>query len=355
MIRTGYSFRVAVGKLDDVMSRLVECEYPAAPICDRASMFGFVRWSKLSKKNNQKPVFGVELGVCDSLNAKKPIIDYWTFIAKDSLVPINKLFELATSQFHYEPLITYQQALDCDAFKIVGYRSNLDLVNPSDDLYVGLSPSVSKGYFNRAKEKGFRFLARSDNKFPRKDDKAFYEVVCGRGASVQTYDQHIQTKEEWMKSVGRVANVIECAKAIENRDTVLYISCASLKKGSMYIPEKPKTIRQMCIEGAERLKCDLSDPVYSARFEHELKMIEEKKFEDYFYIIADICQWARARMLVGPARGSSCGSLVCYLLGITLVDPIPYGLIFERFIDINRGGWRYNNFGKGFNDVPFSE
>jgi DNA polymerase III alpha subunit len=44
-------------------------------------------------------------------------------------------------------------------------------------------------------------------------------------------------------------------------------------------------------------------------------------------------------MIVGPARGSSAGSLVCYLTGITTVDPLKHGLIFERFIDLNRGGW----------------
>jgi DNA-directed DNA polymerase III PolC len=68
----------------------------------------------------------------------------------------------------------------------------------------------------------------------------------------------------------------------------------------------------------------------------ELDLIKAKNFEDYFYLVGDICQWARQHMAVGPARGSSSGSLVCYLLEITTVDPIPFGLIFERFIDLNR-------------------
>jgi len=67
-----------------------------------------------------------------------------------------------------------------------------------------------------------------------------------------------------------------------------------------------------------------------------LELIKQKKFEDYFYVIADLVNYAKKHMLVGPARGSSCGSLVCYLLGITDIDPIPYDLLFERFIDINR-------------------
>ena len=80
----------------------------------------------------------------------------------------------------------------------------------------------------------------------------------------------------------------------------------------------------------------MTDEVYSARLERELKLIAEKEFEDYFYIIADVMHWARQQMICGPARGSSCGSLVCYLLEITTIDPIKYDLLFERFIDITR-------------------
>jgi DNA-directed DNA polymerase III PolC len=80
----------------------------------------------------------------------------------------------------------------------------------------------------------------------------------------------------------------------------------------------------------------LKDPVYAARLDRELELIHDKGFEDYFYLVWDLVQYAKSEMLVGPARGSSCGSLVCYLLRITEIDPIPYGLLFERFIDVNR-------------------
>lgn len=75
---------------------------------------------------------------------------------------------------------------------------------------------------------------------------------------------------------------------------------------------------------------------YQARLEREMTLIKEKEFESYFLVVADLVQWAKERMLVGPGRGSSAGSLVCYLLRITEVDPIKNGLLFERFIDVNR-------------------
>ena len=336
-IRTGYSFRAATGKIEAVMDRLKACKYSAAPITDRASCFGWVRWAKLAKKAGLKPVFGLELGVTDSLNAKKVTLDYWTFIAKDSLVPLHELFELATTQFRYEPLITYEQAQEAQGlFKIVGHRSKLELVKPDPDLFIVLAPSCAKGYITKALAADHQLIACSDNKYTLKEDKTMYEVIVGRGASVQTYDQHIQTYSEWLESIGDKTSEDACAVAVMNRERVLKGSTADLKKSTLLQPKKPQTLRAMCEEGARLLKCDLTNPVYAARLEKELRLIDEKKFEDYFYIIADLVQWARARMIVGPARGSSCGSLVCYLLRITTVDPIPYALIFERFIDINR-------------------
>jgi DNA polymerase III alpha subunit len=337
-VRTGYSFRTAAGMIEDVMARLKECEYPAAPITDRASTFGWAKWSKLSKKSGLKPVFGVELAVTESIHAKKPAVDYWTFVAGDSVTEINRLVELATQQFRYEPLLTYEQAAAASGVtKIIGHRSLLQNVKPDESIYVALSPSVSRGYIRSATNAGFQLIGCSDNKYVRASDKGFYEIVCGRNASIQTYDQHIQTAEEWALSVERLGlGDNSLADAWGRATAILSGSTATLKMAELLKPERPATLREMCERSAVELGCDLSDPVYSARLERELTLIAEKEFEDYFYIVQDICNFARSKMIVGPARGSSCGSLVCYLLGITTIDPIPYGLIFERFIDINR-------------------
>lgn len=75
---------------------------------------------------------------------------------------------------------------------------------------------------------------------------------------------------------------------------------------------------------------------YEQRLQRELGLIEEKQFASYFLVVGDLVRWAKRRMLVGPGRGSSAGSLVCFLLQITEVDPLPAQLLFERFIDVNR-------------------
>ena len=343
IVRTGYSFRKAAGDIDEVISRLVETGATHAAICDTASTFGFLRWQKAAIKAGMTPVFGIELAVSDDRQAKKPSSDAWRFIAKETVQPINILANLATGQFRYQPLLSVRQAYDADCFKIVGpnpyWMSNhdFDFVKPNDDTFMSLGPSSSKYVVHKALDAGWNFIAVSDNRFPRKEDAGFYEVLCGRNANMQTYDQHIQSFEEWVESVAHLNLPAEVLKSADDNLTyVMKSSTATLQKASLPKVDWPKTLRQLCEEGAKKLNCDLTDPVYKERLDRELEMISSKGFDDYIQIIADIMVFARARMRCGPGRGSSAGSLVCYLTGITTVDPIFHDTIFERFIDVTR-------------------
>lgn len=336
-IRTGYSFRTAFGHIDDVLSRLKEIGEDVAPITDRVSTFGFVKWTKAAEKLKLRPIYGVELPVAIEIGAKRPTVDMWTFIALTSLRPLHDLIYLATQQSNREAVLSYEQALAAKGLiKIAGERAQLDQMKPQKDLFIALSPSSPKGLISEALKRKFTLIASSDNYYPRKEDKELYRVALGRRANTQTYSMHILDQREWARECARLAPASSLEAAWKAKEWVALHSRATLQKATLLRPEKPKTLREMCIEGAKRTKTNLKDKVYRERLDKELALIEEKKFEDYFYIIADLIGWAKKRMLVGPARGSSCGSLVCYLLDITAIDPIPNGLIFERFIDINR-------------------
>jgi DNA polymerase-3 subunit alpha len=92
---------------------------------------------------------------------------------------------------------------------------------------------------------------------------------------------------------------------------------------------------QASIARMKELNLD-QDENYRKRFMHEMKLIKEKGFASYFLIMRDIITKAKEQMLVGPGRGSAAGSLVCYLTGLTDLDPIKHGLLFERFINPSR-------------------
>lgn len=336
-IRTGFSFRVAVGHLPDVIARLQELKWKTAPISDFISTFGFNKWTKLAKKAGLRPIYGIELPVATpTVGDERSVSDRWTFFAKKDLRSLHNLLSLATTNCDGEPSLTYQQALAFDGIKIAGSTCQLEQVKAAKDLYIGLSPSTPKGLFTVAKKRGFKFLAVSDNVYTKKDDKEFYRITLGKRSNTQTYPQHILSDLEWREAVKYLVNETEQAAALKNRDAAMKLCVATMKHATMLVPEKPKTLRQMCIEGAKRTNTDLKNKVYKARLDEELKLIADKKFEDYFYIIADMVNWAKQHMIVGPGRGSSGGSLVCYLLNITSIDPIPYGLLFARFLDPTR-------------------
>jgi DNA polymerase III alpha subunit len=332
-VRTGYSFKTAVGRLDEVADRIKEFGWRAAPISDRLSTFGFVNWTKECEKRGLRPVYGVELPVCLEVGIKKPVVDYWTFFAIKELRHLNEAVERAT----LSKGLTYEEAQALPGLiKMTGERTIIDKVRKgAKDLFVSLSPSTPRGLYNAAAKKGLQFIASSDNVYPGVGDLEFYRVALGLRASIQTYPQSLLGDDDLRAAIGW-AGKDAVSRAIKNRDKAMDRCVAVLGRATLLHPDTNRTLRELCEEGAARVGCDLSDATYAERLDRELELIAEKKFEDYFFIIADLMQWSRQHMVVGPARGSSCGSLVCYLLGITSVDPIPYKLIFERFIDSTR-------------------
>lgn len=332
-IRTGYSFKHAVGHVSEVIDRLAEMGWRDAPICDRSSTYGFVRWTKAAKDKGLRPVYGCELPVVKEFGEKKPIVDWWGFFARDRLRDLHEAVALSTKNGG----LSYEQAQALPGLiRVTGERVILDrLRKKTKDLYVGLAPSTPVGLYREAERRGFRLLATNDNVYTRAGDAEFYRITLGFRASTQTYPQSILDDDE-LRAALRHVDDKAWRLAVKNRDAALRACSARLERAELLSPEKEKTLRELCLEGAARLGVDLKSNVYADRLEKELRLIAEKKFEDYFHIISDLMLWSRKRMMVGPARGSSCGSLVCYLLGITSVDPIPFDLVFERFIDTTR-------------------
>lgn len=126
-------------------------------------------------------------------------------------------------------------------------------------------------------------------------------------------------------------NTLEIADAIGDYD---YVENLDLLP---HVADNPDTtLRGAVFDGLDRR--GLSDNQdYVKRAEHELEIIADKNFSTYFLVVQDIVDWCKqSDILVGPGRGSAAGSLVCYALGITQVDPLEYGLLFSRFVDPER-------------------
>ncbi len=325
-VRTEYSFRTAFGYAERVVKLFGDA--PVA-ITDRSGTWGHVAWAKAAAR----PVFGVELAVVDDLSNGKSRICWCTFIARnnDGLRELYALVSQASRNFYYVPRLDYSALKTSkNLAAIVGEYPLWNRV-PRGAFCV-LSPASLADTPERAKKAGIKLLACANPFYPTPDDRPAYEIAVGRGGERNPWPMHLISEEEWRLIWAEHEDAIERSKE-------LLAGCkAELPVGRMVKFNSKKTLRQLCEAAAKGRGIDLRKKVYRERLDRELKLIADKQFEDYFFVISDMLLWAKERMLVGPARGSSCGSLVCYLLSIIEVDPIPYGLLFERFIDVNRKG-----------------
>lgn len=335
-VRTEYSFRKAFGPVDSVVN---VCQGDAVGMCDTGT-WGHVSFSKACKAAGKKAVLGVEIPVVeDATDRSRQPANTMSFIAKNNY-GLEEIYSLVTKStdrdhFYYHPRLSYS-----DLFDISGNVIILSGTHPiwgmlplarKHDLYIELNPMSSRKALEFAESKGFKTVATSDNYYTLVTDKKAYEVLVGRDRTDRTTAMHILNEWEWKDAVPWAPQ-----SAIDNTYEIAGLCETDLPVAKMVSFNSKKTLEELCREGADKLGIDLSDEVYDARLERELKMIADKKFEDYFFVIADMISYAKQHMLVGPARGSSAGSLVCYLTGITDIDPIKHDLLFERFIDVTR-------------------
>ena len=160
-----------------------------------------------------------------------------------------------------------------------------------------------------------------------------------RRISFQDYNLFIQTRSEIEADFNKAGisrtdiyeNTMEIADKVGEYDFHSGLDLLPVPK-----TDADERLRELTEKGLERLQ-KASDPIYRERLEEELGVIASKNFASYFLVVADMINWAKENDIkVGPGRGSAAGSLVCYSLGITEVDPIEYDLLFFRFINPER-------------------
>ena len=200
-------------------------------------------------------------------------------------------------------------------------------------------------------------VATNDVRFLSDGEFEAHEVrVCIRSQErVNDPDRaRVYSKEQHLRSESTMREVFkDYPQAIENTEQIALRCNCRLELGKTLLPAYPTPagesmddyLDRRAGEGLarrlERLEASGQrageDSAYRARLEHELGVIHKTGFSGYFVIVADFVQWARDNDIpVGPGRGSGAGSLVAYALGITGLDPLRYGLLFERFLNSDR-------------------
>jgi len=331
-LKTGFTFKNVYGHLDETLKYGIEEK--AIGIADIGNTFSHPLIEKKCKALEIKPIYSVRLTVVENASDKvKPRGQFgyeYIFIAKnyEGLKEIYQLVKKYYDNFYYRGNISLK-----DVFNL---SENVFVIaeNFEDDQridFISLTTTTPKMFrlFD-----GIPKIAIINNYYPKPLDHDVYELFTSpRNNCNQTYPQHILSTKEWIQI--HKANP-EWKDAIKNTHEVSSACSVQLKKAPMIKYKGKETVRFLCKVGAKKKGINLEDEIYKERYERELELIEGRDFQDYFLVVANMISKAKKTMLVGPSRGSSAGSLVCFLMGITEVDPIKYDLLFERFIDINR-------------------
>jgi DNA polymerase III alpha subunit len=329
-LRSEFSFRRCFGHLE----KLVQDSSTAIGVADSNNTFGHVRLQSACQEAGIKPLFGVRLMVTPPRKEKEKA---WgpecIFIARNEagLKEIYDLVSLAYMNFYYHPYVTYRDvAVRCNNTIMISH-----IVIPGTD-YLALNHLTPMISIEKAHELNIPHVATNHNHYPEPTDRDVYELLVGdRFRDTQTYPQHILDEEQWKFNFRHLSDSYLNDAILRTDDIASSCEHFSLPVAKRVRYEGHETLENLCAVGAKRRGVIMNE-TYTDRLEHELKLIHEKDYADYFLIVAEMVSVAKETMLVGPSRGSSAGSLVSFLVGITEVDPIKYGLLFERFIDVNR-------------------
>jgi DNA polymerase-3 subunit alpha len=386
-LHTEYSFLDGAVRMKELMKKTKELGMPAVAITDHGNLHGAIEFYQEATKANLKPIIGCEAYMApgamkDRPNNQRDAAYHFTLLAKDDTGYRNlvKMISIAhLDGFHYKPRID-KELLAKHSAGLIGLsgclKGEINMAIQSDNL-AKARQSVAEfrdilgpeNFFlelhdhgieaqhkcnqvlpRLAQEFGLGLVAANDVHFLERSHHETHDVmVCiGTGRMVHDERRMRYTPELYFKSADEMRALFpDHPEAITNTLEIADRINLQLEFGVSKYPEYPtpdgKTreayLRELCYKGlhdrfGERAGTD-TDLI--KRLDYEVDILEKAGFVSYFLIVWDFIHYAKQRGIpVGPGRGSAAGSLVAYVLGITDIDPLQFGLIFERFLNPER-------------------
>ena len=327
-VKTSYSILSSINRIDKLTEKASKMGYFSLAITDTNNMFGVYEFYLSCKKNNIKPIIGIEIVsnndrfilLCKNNDGYNNLIKLATIISERS-IQINDLNEYKDNLILIIPYETY----------------NENIVSVYDDYFIGYSKIEDKNKLDGKHVfiSDVSYIDKDDYKYLDylimiRDDKRLGEVPLG------TYkDKHLLSLDEF--------DMVTDNEVISNMKYIVDSCNVTLEYQKGLLPIYDKNIdayeflKNLCYKGINRRLNSNVTEEYKTRLDYELDVINKMGFCDYFLVVWDYVKYAKFNnILVGPGRGSAAGSLVSYSIGITDVDPIKYDLLFERFLNPER-------------------
>ena len=317
-IKTDNSLLSSLIKIDDLINFAIKNNIKSLAITDD-SMYGVLEFYLKCKKNNIKPIIGLEIAdiVLYAINYQ----GYQNLI-KLSTINSKEKVDLST-------LMKYSDELVC----IVPYYNleNYDNYKFYKYLY--------QGYTNLDEKKSLtgKTVYLNEVLYLEESDRSYlkYLYAINKGVSVKEinlnkHDNHLLNYQLYNNDCNE--EIIDlCNVTLPLKQDLLPIyNCPNNLDSYTYL-------KQLVIKGLKEIFGEKVNKIYLDRLKYELDIINKMGFCNYFLVVWDYVKYAKENgILVGPGRGSAAGSLVSYCLNITTIDPIKYDLLFERFLNPER-------------------
>ena len=384
-VHTEYSLLDGAARIKDLIASAKELGMDAVAITDHGAMFGVIDFYKEAKKKGIKPIIG-----CEVYTASRTMMDkdvekdkrqgHLVLLAKNEIGYHNLLKIVSagyTEGFYYKPRIDhgvlrkYSEGIialsACLAGDVQSKLLNRDYegakkealtlldIFGEDNFYLELQDQgleeelqILPDMKRLRVETGIPFVATNDVHYVKREDAAAHDVLlCIQTAKTVDDENRMRFPNDqfYLKSELEMEHIFaDLPEAIENTKKIADRCNVEFEFGQIHLPEfhapdgrsNEAYLKELCNEGMSDRYGEPTQEL-KERLEYEMNTIVAMGYVEYFLIVWDFINYARSHgIMVGPGRGSAAGSIVAYALKITDIDPIKYGLIFERFLNPER-------------------
>lgn len=395
-LHSEYSLLDGACRVADIPKLAKDMGQSAVAITDHGSMYGVIKFYEACKKEGIKPIIGCEVYVApasrfDKKDGRASSPYHLVLLCKNEIGYKNlmKLVSLSwTEGFYSKPRVdtellkTYSEGLIALSGCLAGYIPRATVAGNfaaareyaikmrdifgSDSFYLELQnhgiddqKTVNEALVKLAEETGIGLVATNDVHYLyRKDADTQAILMCiqtnnvitdGRPIGLETDEFYFKSSAEMTRLFGNIAD----GTPISNTQKIADMCNLELSFDKIYMPKYPftdgvdpkiylkneveKGLSEKLAHGHIVYDPEHSEKEYRERIEYELSVIIGMGFDEYYLVVADFIAYAKKNGIpVGPGRGSGAGSLIAYLIGITDIDPLRYGLLFERFLNPER-------------------
>ena len=383
-VHTEYSLLDGSIRIKDLVKRTKELGMDSIAITDHGAMFGVIQLYKEAKKNGIKPILGSEVYIAINKYTEKEQKDknqYHLVLLAENNEGYQNLMKIVSegyvNGFYYKPRVDhdilrkYHNGIICLSACLGGEVQQHILNNNYDkakevaliyrdifgreNFYLELQDhgmneqtNVNKILVDMSNELDIPLVATNDVHYLNQDDAVVHDVLlCIQTAKTVNEEDRMKfpSNQFYLKSPEEMNQLFAENKDALINTTLIADRCnVELDFNTLHLPKyqlpegytNVEYLKELSMDGLKKRYKEITDEIRK-RYEFELKTIVDMGYTDYFLIVWDFIKYAKDNeIMVGPGRGSAAGSIISYALEIIDIDPLEYGLLFERFLNPER-------------------